>query len=67
MGRRRTPILLPQQQANEVPNESLGPHLSTREYYNQRYNRVEKTHKSITCYADDTKSAIARMERLWRE
>ena len=67
MGRRRRQAPLYEQTADGASYDSRAPRLSTREYYNQRYDNVDKNRGSTTTYADDTKSAVARMERLWRE
>lgn len=41
--------------------------LSAREYYNTRYEEVDKNHPSTTLYADTTNWHIDRLEGLWRE
>ncbi len=41
--------------------------LSAREYYNARYEKVDKCHRLTTLYADVTNSHIDRLEGLWRE
>ena len=67
MGRRRRQVPPHEQKAEGASDDSPGPRLSTREYYNQRYDKIDQHRGSTTTYADDTKGAIARMERLWRE
>ena len=41
--------------------------LLAREYYNTRYEKFDKSHRSTTVYADLTNSYIDRLEGLWRE
>ena len=38
--------------------------LSAREYYNARYEKVDKSHRSTTLYADVINSHIDRLEGL---
>ena len=40
---------------------------STREYYNRRYNEVDKKRRSTGLYEDSTKCHRDRMKVLWRE
>jgi len=42
-------------------------HVSAREYYNRRYEEVDKKRRSTGLYEDSTESYINRMEGLWKE
>ncbi len=42
-------------------------HVSSREYYNRRYEEVDKKRRSTGLYEDSTESHINRMEGLWKE
>ena len=66
---RRKALLHPQRQdANSShPSTSTRSPLSAREYYNARYEKIDRCHRSTTLYADVINSYIVRLEGLWRE
>ena len=67
---RRKPLLQPLQQASNPPrdaSQATTTKLSNREYYNTRYEKVDKNHRSTTLYEASTDLHINRQERLWRE
>ena len=41
--------------------------VSAREYYNKRYEEMNKKHRLIDLYADTINLHIDRIEELWRE
>ncbi len=67
MARRKAPF----QAQNRHPNSSHDVlteiKLSTQEYYNQRFEKVDKNHRSTSLYADTINFHIDRIEELWRE
>ena len=68
MARRKALLHAQQQYANSShASPSTRSPLSAREYYNARYEKVDKSHQSTTLYADVTNSHIDRLEGLWRE
>jgi hypothetical protein len=69
MPRRKALLHAQNQDSNSGLNNSTstGSKLTAREYYNARYENVNKKHRSTSLYADVTKSHIDRLEGLWRE
>ena len=68
MARRKVLLHAQKQNANSSrASPSTRSQLSAREYYNARYEKVDKSHRSTTLYADVTNSHIDRLEGLWRE
>ena len=68
MARRKALLHAQKQDANlSYASPSKRSQLSAREYYNARYEKVDKSHRSTTLYADVTNSHIDRLEGLWRE
>ena len=68
MARRKALLHTQREDANSsCPSTSTRSQLSAREYYNARYEQVDKCHRSTTLYADVTNSHIDRLEGLWRE
>ena len=69
MARRKT-LLHGPQQASTLPHDASKAttrKLSDREYYNTRYEQVDKNHHSTTLYEVSTDLHINRQERLWKE
>ena len=68
MARRKALLHAQQQHANSShASPSTRSPLSAREYYNARYEKVDKSHRLTTLYADVTNLHIDRLEGLWRE
>ena len=68
MARRKALLHAQHQHANSShASPSTRSPLSVREYYNARYEKVDKSHRLTTLYADVTNSHIDRLEGLWRE
>ena len=66
MARRKIPLHAPRQDPKGTPNPSSSPKgkVSARDYYNKRYKKVDKKHRSILgLYVDTTNSYIDRIER----
>ena len=67
MARRKALFQAQNQHSNASRDASTRTQLSAREYYNERYNKVDKKHQSTCLYADITNLHIDRIEGLWRE
>lgn len=67
MARRKALLHAQKQDANSSHASSTRSQLSAREYYNARYEKIDKYHRSTTLYADVTNLHIDRLEGLWRE
>ena len=69
MARRKAFLHVQKQNPNGAQNASTSPKgkVSVREYYNKRYEEVDKKQRSIGLYADTTNLHIAWIEGLWRE
>ncbi|MCJ1250100.1 hypothetical protein MMC30_007326 [Trapelia coarctata] len=67
MARRKAPLQAQDRHPNLSHDASTGTKLSAREYYNHRYKKVDKKHRSACLYADVTNLHIDRIEGLWRE
>lgn len=65
MARQKAPFQAPNGH-NASHDTSAGTQLSAREYYNERYEKVDKKHRSI-CLYDVTNLRIDYIEGLWRE
>ena len=65
----RTVLHVQKQNPNGDQNACTSPkgRASAREYYNKRYEEVDKKQRSIGLYADTTNMHIDRIEGLWRE
>ena len=66
MVRRKAPLQAQNQHRNSSHESSAGIKFSAREYYNQRFEKIDKNHRSTTLYADTTNFHIDRIEGLWR-
>ncbi|KAI9889352.1 MAG: hypothetical protein M1814_005520 [Vezdaea aestivalis] len=64
MARRKAGYTLPGKKQNST---QASTNLSSREYYEQRYNKVANNHEPLDLYAESTTSHINRLEKLWRE
>ena len=68
MTRRKALLYAQKQDANlSYVSFSKRSQLLVREYYNARYEKVDKSHRLMTLYVDVTNSHIDRLEDLWRE
>lgn len=69
MARRKKLPYAPQQASNLTHDASKATtrNLSDREYYNTRYEEVDKNHRSTTLFEPSTDLQIDRQERLWKE
>ncbi|KAL9127453.1 MAG: hypothetical protein Q9217_003670 [Psora testacea] len=69
MARRKTlpPALQQASNLRQDASTATTRELSDREYYNTRYEEVDRNHRSTTLYEVSTDLHIDRQERLWRE
>ncbi len=67
MGLRKIKALPLKRRGKELPDHPSDPALEAREYYNGRFEEVDKNHKSTFKYAESTEESIARMEGAWRK
>ena len=63
---RKTLLQAQNQHLSSSHESSAGIMFSAREYYNQRFEKIDKNHWSTTLYADTTNFHIDRIEGLWR-
>lgn len=66
MIRRKATLQAQHQHSNSSHELFTETKLFAREYYNQRFEKIDKTHRSITLYTDIINFHIDRIERLWR-
>ena len=67
MARRKVSPYTRQAAPSTSQSPSVKDYGSAREYYNRRYEEVDKKRRYAGLYEDSTKSHRDRMERLWRE
>lgn len=67
MARRKASFQAQNRHSNSSHDVPTGIKLSAREYYNQRFEKVDKNHRSTSLYADRINFHIDRIEELWRE
>jgi hypothetical protein len=65
MGLRKTKALPLKRREKKLPDYPSNTALEAREYYNDRFEEVDKNHKSTFKYAESTEESIARMEGVW--
>jgi len=62
MGFRKIKALPLKRRGKEFPDYFLNTALEAREYYNNRFEKVDKNYKSIFKYAESTEKSIARIK-----
>ena len=67
MVRRKVPRHGPQTTSSTANSPTSKDHLSARDYYNRRYEEVDKKRRCRGLYEGSTESHRDRMEALWRE
>ena len=67
MGLRKTKALPLKRCGKKLPDHPSDPALTAREYYNDRFEEVDKNHKSTFKYAESTEESIACMKGVWRK
>lgn len=67
MVRRKVPRHVPQAPSPSAHSPTAKEHVSARDYYNRRYEEVDKKRRCTGLYEDFTESHMNRMKGLWRE
>lgn len=67
MVRRRVPHHAPQAASSPANPPTSKDHVSARDYYNRRYEEVDKKRRCRGLYEGSTESHRDRMEGLWKE
>jgi len=62
MGLRKTKALPLKRRKKKFPDYSLNTALEAREYYNNKFEKVDKNYKFIFKYAESTEEFIARIK-----
>ena len=67
MVRRKVPRYGPQAASSTATSPTSKDRVSARDYYNRRYEEVDKKRRCRGLYEGSTESHRDRMEGLWRE
>jgi len=64
MGFRKTKALSLKRRKKKFPDYFLNITLEAREYYNDKFEKIDKNHKSIFKYAENTEESITRIKGI---